>query len=262
MSVENYQEGMKASSSNIEEMDNKELADYTERLFNEEVLRNPGLFKEWETILETENSQSPDFSKACYDYVRDADQLSESHPKMYHYLKERIFFDREFKENYEEILVKSCAESLSHYRELDKDRWERLSEYERAKILRDVTKSIAGKLDVPVENVIFEKMEPGLRGYYNQGDRIYLNNDILKDPEKIGQGLETLVHEMRHAYQLVQVKNMANSKEDITTLIEWKQNIDNYIDANYDRIGYYKQAIEKDAREFASTVLMEWRKNK
>ena len=69
--------------------------------------------------------------------------------------------------------------------------------------------------------------------------------------------LETIRHEMRHAYQYAATAGMYRYGyinvygEDWDTMVQWDLNIDNYISPDEDRFAYEEQVIEVDARNFS-----------
>lgn len=101
-----------------------------------------------------------------------------------------------------------------------------------------------------------------VNGYYNpETDRIVISASFVNHP-KFDSAVQTILHESRHAYQFKCVKHRALSKESKEKLDEWQNNIEAYVDAAEDFEDYYKQPIERDAREFSELIINQSRKKK
>jgi hypothetical protein len=92
-------------------------------------------------------------------------------------------------------------------------------------------------------------------GYFNEKtNSIAYNVDILAtdDSERLYEMVNTVIHECRHAFQFKAIST-PGFKDIIPyeTLIAWANNWQNYIQAEMDLEGYFKQPIEYDARNFA-----------
>ena len=63
--------------------------------------------------------------------------------------------------------------------------------------------------------------------------------------------MNTMIHEMRHAYQHAAIENPGDFNVSAETIEQWRENFDHYIDGNVDFDGYRAQAIEYDANSFS-----------
>ena len=64
--------------------------------------------------------------------------------------------------------------------------------------------------------------------------------------------MQTLIHEMRHAYQYSAMDHPESFKVSKETLTQWKNNFNNYRDADtFGYNSYVTQPIEYDAKNFA-----------
>jgi len=93
-------------------------------------------------------------------------------------------------------------------------------------------------------------------GYLPDSDVIRLNPSLLENP-KCEEMLNTILHESRHAFQEQCVRNPETASVSKETIKEWKDNMKNYIDPEYDFEAYEMQPIEADANDFADRVWIE-----
>lgn len=91
-------------------------------------------------------------------------------------------------------------------------------------------------------------------GYYSHGNHtVTLNERVLTD--SVGSWdsyelLETVSHELRHAYQHEAIDYPTDYMVSQETITRWKKNFDNYINSDKDYEGYRRQPVEVDARDF------------
>ena len=69
--------------------------------------------------------------------------------------------------------------------------------------------------------------------------------------------MNTLLHESRHAFQHRCVKHPESCDVSPKVIEEWKDNQKHYIRPEDDFVAYENQPIEKDANEFADSVMKE-----
>ncbi len=140
--------------------------------------------------------------------------------------------------------------------------WTEMSQEEKTEKLNEYYIKAGENLGIETKGVIVEPMpsEPGMIAFgYNSGDGyIHLNEEIVNDPDWLGQVLDTATHEMRHQFQsdvLASPERFPDIPKDV--LAEWRYEMDprNYINPDYDYEGYYNQTIERDAREYSANVL-------
>lgn len=91
-------------------------------------------------------------------------------------------------------------------------------------------------------------------GYYSHmSHKVTLNERALSDSQGSWDSydlLETVSHELRHAYQHEAVDHPTEYMVSDETIKSWKYNINHYISASTDYQGYRDQVIEVDARDF------------
>lgn len=141
------------------------------------------------------------------------------------------------------------------------EHWDKASVEERQQILQDYVDeviAIYGLQDVDRrirwDNEATYTDSSITWGYYYHDDHsITLNERALTDSVSSWDSydlLETVSHELRHAYQHEAVDHPTDYMVTAETIAEWDYNIDHYIrpEVNYD--GYRDQTIEVDARDF------------
>ncbi len=88
-------------------------------------------------------------------------------------------------------------------------------------------------------------------GYYRHSDKsVTLNPNVLSDPTVSYHLLQTVGHELRHAYQHAAIDNPTRYQVTQETIDTWKYNFDNYIKSDEDFSRYVSQPVEVDARNF------------
>ena len=94
-------------------------------------------------------------------------------------------------------------------------------------------------------------------GCYNPiNNTIKLNANYLETPD-CKDLMNTLLHESRHAFQHRCVKHPESCDVSPKVIEEWKDNHKHYIRPDDDFVAYENQPIEKDANEFADSVMKE-----
>lgn len=179
------------------------------------------------------------------------------------YLDVEILEKKNFISEVDEMRVDETAEIMAEvFTEEVLTSWSEMSQEEKTEKLNEYYIKAGENLGIETKGVIVEPMpsEPGMIAFgYNSGDGyIHLNEEIVNDPDWLGQVLETATHEMRHQFQsdvLASPERFPDIPKDI--LAEWRYEMDprNYINPDYDFEGYYNQTIECDAREYSANVL-------
>ncbi len=141
-----------------------------------------------------------------------------------------------------------------------KKEWKKASVEEREQILKELFDDMQSIYGVSVENLIIESIESETGttyGAYNDYySTIFINKDLLNDPSYYDKIMETMSHEMRHAYQHAVVNNPDDYKVDDKTVQEWRENFDDYKDPDEDGYDKYRnQPVEVDDRKFADWVI-------
>lgn len=138
--------------------------------------------------------------------------------------------------------------------------WSEMSVEERSAKINEYYIRAGENLGIHTKGVIVEPMHspPGRISFgLNGGDGyIHLNRAVVADPNMLGQVLDTATHEMRHQFQNDVLMN-PNAFPDISdeTRAQWQYEMTHYISPDYDYKGYYEQAIECDARNYAESVM-------
>ncbi len=139
-------------------------------------------------------------------------------------------------------------------------KWNELNVAEKERVIRSI--ALIEKEELGISNdveitVSTEKMSDYTCGYYiDSSKEIFINYKYLNEGE-LSDVLQTILHEMHHAFVHYTVENIDYESELVQDNYyykqarEWKENTVNYIssDSNYD--GYRNQPIEADARAYA-----------
>lgn len=170
-------------------------------------------------------------------------------------------FEKQYISEVDEIRVNETADIMAEVFSEDViANWGEMSLDERTDIINEYYIKAGENLGIETKGVIVEPMysDSGITTMgYNSGDGyIHINEAVLEDPSMLGQVLDTATHEMRHQFQTDVLAN-SNAFSDIPDPVmdTWDYEFRNYISAEYDYEGYYNQAIECDARDFADNVL-------
>jgi len=142
---------------------------------------------------------------------------------------------------------------------LNESEWNKLSFQSKGAVMQSVENEVARREGRPPCNVSLYSDPPKngklSAGLYNRdSDSIGMNTYHLEG--KADACLNTILHEGRHAYQEKAVKceiNHHNQDE----LREWRNNMKpgHYISPEQNRMAYYKQPIEADAREYSAITM-------
>lgn len=142
-----------------------------------------------------------------------------------------------------------------------KKTWKKATVVEREQILKDLFEEMQDIYGVSLKKIEFTPIEsePGytIYGYYEDTSKlICINSDLLSKSSNYDKIMDTMAHEMRHAYQHAVVDNPEKYKVDEKTVDEWSENFNDYKTTDVDGYAAYRdQPIEKDARKFASWVV-------
>ncbi|MBQ3087054.1 MAG: hypothetical protein IJC45_06950 [Clostridia bacterium] len=138
--------------------------------------------------------------------------------------------------------------------------WDSLSQKERERLLRTVaiTEKEALGIGSDVElYVVTDKLKENTYGNYNDKTKtITISYEYLHEASA-EEMLETILHEMHHAYVHDVVYSLDFTSEEVQNgyyykrAREWKENIENYHFASDDYYSYRAQPIEADARAYA-----------
>lgn len=124
----------------------------------------------------------------------------------------------------------------------------------RCEIASDFYDGVKKTMGIDADLSFVTKPPYQLGGFNPLTNRIELNSIYLEKPD-CKDLLNTILHESRHAFQ----NKCIESPESVTVknnIIDvWKDNFDNYIQADEDFEAYENQEIEKDANYFADSVM-------
>ena len=127
----------------------------------------------------------------------------------------------------------------------DEGEWSQLTTAERLEAMRTFVELLAAKLgleEVP-EIILFDGPAYLLGAFVEGDDNVEINKMLLKNPNAL---VNTLAHEMRHAYQYEHAMN-----PQYWTDILYRINFDNYITPEMSFEDYQDQLVEAEARAFA-----------
>lgn len=161
--------------------------------------------------------------------------------------------------------ITALEQEYQHYFEkLDDSTWQKLSYDERREVLQKVEEYEAKKTNRPSASFQTKDGMPIVsRGYYSPSSNSITQNYQYTMANSSEASLKNVLHEGRHAYQWDCVKKPQNHPEiDPKQIEEWKTNFDNYISASSaeDKMQYYMQPVEKDARGYADAEIEQYSK--
>lgn len=156
--------------------------------------------------------------------------------------------------------VKLLTEYLENCKEIKFENWVELPLSERLKVFQTIENKAAEIAGRPALQVVAVALPSQTRGSMSWSDkRISINENLLSSNNTavLKQGVKTLLHEGRHAYQFQNVRGIR--REPNTEKYEsWKENItgDGYFDpARYGFRMYSMQPVEVDARVFSEDIV-------
>lgn len=174
------------------------------------------------------------------------------------------FENESFISEFDEIRTNETAEIMAEVFSKDVlENWAEMSSEEKSSKINEYYIKAGENLGIETKGVIVEPLEceqPGMVSFgYNSGDGyIHINENVLNDPSCLAQVLDTATHEMRHQFQndvLASPERFNDIPPDVLNIWDYEMQPQNYISPDYDYQGYYEQAIECDARDFAENVL-------
>ncbi len=135
-------------------------------------------------------------------------------------------------------------------------KWDKLSLEDRAFAFQKLEMIQARKLHRPVAQVIFREMDEHLKGQFiPERNIIFLNKMFVTEDSLRFDGMFTLFHEGRHAFQ----HHVCFSGEELgifSKARKWKKNFGGYINGAEDEYSFYAmQPVERDANKYALSRL-------
>lgn len=127
-------------------------------------------------------------------------------PETYDYLLSEAFNRSEESINIDFEIDESI---LSRLKEFNPQNWEALSLEAKHELMRELVKDVGDRLGLPVlPSLVVQERDNGEQGWYDEKTRtIGITAEILNDPKEL---VDTLMHELRHAYQHYRVEQLQN----------------------------------------------------
>jgi hypothetical protein len=128
----------------------------------------------------------------------------------------------------------------------DEGEWPQLTTSERLEAMRAFVELLAAKLgleEIP-EIILFDGPEHLLGAFIEGEGNVEINKILLEDPNAL---VNTLAHEMRHAYQYEHAQNPQCWQD-----ILYKLNFEYYVTPEMSFEDYQDQLVEAEARAFAN----------
>lgn len=147
--------------------------------------------------------------------------------------------------------VTSGGEALAG---LQSDNWQGLSLSERGQVLQELENTMAqaqGRLGVPVE---IADLPPGEMGGYDRDSKTVTVSREHVTSRNVREVADTIVHEGRHAYQHHAIEH-PGFHSDTDQVEVWRDNFVNYVQPQDNPKRYWKQPIEREARQYAADVI-------
>lgn len=145
--------------------------------------------------------------------------------------------------------------ALLNTQEYSKNTWSNASIEQRKEILTKYLTELSVIYGVTVSsNINFYSGPNSERGSYSHSRRLVSINENYLTRKDSYQIMQTIVHEMRHAYQHAAVDDPDSYEVSAETIAQWKSNFSNYkstSDGSTTYAEYVSQPVEYDAKNFA-----------
>ena len=158
----------------------------------------------------------------------------------------------------EEIVLQNHAKLLEEnevlQQNLKKEYYKNATEEEQLRVLASVLITEASYLGIEAPTLRMDELADNLGGYYTpKTHEIMINQNSISEEEKI---LNTLLHEMYHAYQYTCVKQLDLTGDLLWAkkVAQWKEEFESKgldLNTNDGMVQYYTQSIEEEARNYA-----------
>lgn len=166
--------------------------------------------------------------------------------------KEPLSAERQ-REKEHDLYMQSAIFSLLDRDGFTEQSWKQMSVEQRKQMLEKLIPEIALIMGITIGSHIgFYDGPSNNNGYYSGDDNsIHININKLNGSDSYSI-TQTLIHEMRHAYQHAAVENPDQFNVSKETIDQWRDNFDNYKSSGqYGYEAYVSQPIEYDAKSFA-----------
>lgn len=151
-------------------------------------------------------------------------------------------------------LLQARAHRLLQTEKYSQSTWRKLSVAERKDVLRNLLIDMNSILGTDVSTDIdFFYEQSGSRGAYASSSNSVKINEYILTKDSSYQLTQTIIHEMRHAYQHHSVKSDTNVLVSSQTIKAWENNFKNYRSPSHGSTfeEYLSQPVEWDAKNFA-----------
>jgi len=156
-----------------------------------------------------------------------------------------------------DLRLRENAHDLLRTEQYSRSTWQNASIEKKEAMLSSLVGELNGILGTCVpENIEYFYEESSSRGAYVPSEnKVHINKYFLEKTSSY-QITQTLIHEMRHAYQYYAIKNPDKVKISQDTIDAWTENIKNYKSPEYGYTyeEYIAQPIEWDAKNFAKQL--------
>lgn len=152
--------------------------------------------------------------------------------------------------------------NLSTIRLFDDAAWERLSEQEKVDALQVVADIETHHLRIEPVTVVAWELDGSTFGAYNSAGRIVKFGLEQHRGYRPAEWINTVLHECRHAYQKDCVDALdwddpeTAGKFYYGDFRQWKEELEQIVPSGRD--GYYQQAVERDARNYADSGVQDY----
>jgi hypothetical protein len=154
-----------------------------------------------------------------------------------------------------DLQVQDATAAIEAMDDLFPGAWQTLDAGDRLTALQDVVDQMAAIQGRPGVKVVPGAMPQGAFGAFD-GEQITVNAAHLEGDMPVGEFVDTIVHEGRHAYQAYAVEH-PGAVTDSALVASWAENMapGNYLNAEqYGQELYQNQPIEADAWSYAGRI--------
>lgn len=192
------------------------------------------------------------------DFIDSMNEFNDSVPD----IKEQVVEAREYGVNECADVAKACfsPEVIVN--------WGMMNLESRNEVIQEYANGIGEAMDINFKGIIWEEfpIENGMYTFgYNAGDGyLHLNVDMLADPGKLMNVIDTVAHEARHQFQNEVIANPDKFPIDEATIKEWTVGKSVYtleMPSAYDPWGYTYNPMETDAKYFGESMVRELTKD-
>lgn len=131
---------------------------------------------------------------------------------------------------------------------------------ERMQMIDRIQQNVSLALGVPPSNIIFFENNPKVRGFFEEeSNTIAFNLELFSNPNitenEVLQLITTVLHEKYHHFQFTAMLKPRQYNMSYAEAKILRTNARNYIDSEYNPMGYWYQPLEVGARKYAASVI-------